>query len=136
MTGIDVDKKPRLVSKPPYKDNRYSAPTPKDKGCRFADKFLGYRSKCSECPFVECFFGDSESRKWTGRRERQHERWQKVIKLSRQGNSVHQIARAVGLCKRQVHRILKVGRKDDQATIQCVQGSEAEMIHDRSKGRR
>jgi hypothetical protein len=67
-----------------------------DSGCRWASDFLGRQSSCFNCPFTECKYADFYA-----------DRDLKILGYHRQGRHECEIARALGLDRGTVHRVVK-----------------------------
>ena len=76
----------------------------RDEGCEFADKFLGHKSNCLNCPFLKCIYDEPGGRQRWLKRQRNRE----IIRLfNTEGKGVKELALMFGLSQRTVQRALK-----------------------------
>ena len=76
----------------------------RDEGCEFATAYLGYQSRCSECPFPKCIYDEPGGRQHWLKRQRDRQ----IARLfTVEGKGVKELALMFDLSQRTVQRALK-----------------------------
>jgi len=81
----------------------------RDEGCEMATAYLGYKSHCSECPFLKCIYEEPRGR----------QRWLKTLRdkeimrrFTTEGKGLKELAFTFNVSQRTVQRVLKRSRDE------------------------
>lgn len=81
----------------------------RDEGCELATAYLGYQSRCSECPFPRCIYDEPRGRQRWLKRLRDREI---VRQFVTEGKGIKELALTFNISQRTVQRVLKRTRNE------------------------
>jgi|TARA_Y100000310_G_C20537774_1_gene741728 DNA-binding NarL/FixJ family response regulator len=77
-----------------------------DTGCPTATKFLGYQSKCLECPLPKCVL-DEPDKHITAAKKRKLERTKEILQGRKEGKSVREISVEMGITRDTIYQRIR-----------------------------